>query len=123
MLGHIIEHEQNRNRGFMLHFCDEGCIIPNIKGLNRCPKGHKGFHERFFPLFATLTSDPIMYSNNSNPRYLNEGLVRVAYNVKKGNVLEYELRRIKNNNEQNFNAIGLLNWSPMYLPIPSENIY
>ena len=123
LLGQIVEHEQNNSRGFTLHFCDEGCIIPNIKGLNHCPKGHTGFHERFFPLFARLTSDPISYSNNSNPKYLNEGLVRVAFNVKKGNVLEYELRRVEDKHVQNFNAIGLLNWSPIYLPIPSENIY
>jgi 3-hydroxy-3-methylglutaryl CoA synthase len=123
LLGQIVEHEQNNNRGFTHHFCDEGCIIPNIKGLNHCPKGHTGFHERFFPLFATLTSDPIIYSNNTNPKYVNKGLVRVAFNVKKGNVLEYELRRVEDKTEQNFNAIGLLNWSPIYLPIPFENIY
>jgi len=121
VLGEIIEHEQNQNRGFTLHFCDEGCIIPNIKGLNHCPKGHSGFHTRFFPLFAVLKSDPIENPDENNLTFLQNGLVRIIGKVKQGTLLEYELRRIENKNEKNFNAIGLLNWSPMYIPI--QNVY
>ena len=122
-LGRIIEHEQNDDRGFTLYFCDEGCIIPNIKGLNHCPKGHSGYHERFFPLFAVLTSNLIAHNDNNDLGYLNKGLVRVANDVKKGNSLEYEIRRVENENETNINAIGLLNWSPIYITIPDKNIY
>ena len=89
LLGKISEHEQNNNRGFTLHFCDDGCIISNIKGLNRCPKGHSGYYERFFPLFAKLESEPMAHNNVNNLRYLSKGLVRVASNVSKGNSLEY----------------------------------
>jgi len=121
VLGEIIEHEQNQNRGFTLHFCDEGCIIPNIKGLNHCPKGHSGFHTRFFPLFAVLKSEPIENPDENNLTFLQNGLVRIVGKVKQGTLLEYELRRIENKNEKNFNAIGLLNWSPMYIPI--QNVY
>ena len=123
LLGRIIEHEQNNNRGFTLHLCDEGCIIPNIKGLNHCPKGHTGYHERFFPLFAKLTSEPVAHNNNNNLRYLNKGLVRVASNVSKGNSLEYEIRRVETENEENFNAIGLLNWTPFYINLPNHHVY
>ena len=122
-LGRVIEHKQNDDRGFTLYFCDEGCIIPNIKGLNHCPKGHSGYHERFFPLFAVLTSNPIAHNDYYDLGYLNKGLVRVANDVKKGNSLEYEIRRVENENETNMNAIGLLNWSPIYIPIPDKNIY
>jgi len=119
-LGHIIEHEQNNKRGFTLHFCDEGCLIPNIKGLDHCPKGHSGYNKRFFPLFARLESDPITqpYSNNLN--YLNEGLVRIANNARKGCSLEYEIRRVEKEDEQDINAKGLLNWSPIYITIPEK---
>ncbi|MFX1302884.1 MAG: hydroxymethylglutaryl-CoA synthase family protein [Promethearchaeota archaeon] len=120
LLGRIIEHEQNNNRGFTLHFCDEGCLLPNIKGLNNCPKGHSGYHKRFFPLFAKLNSDPIVHTDNNDLKYLKEGLVRVASNVKKGASLEYEIRRVENEKEENFNAKGLLNWSPIYIPIPEK---
>ena len=119
-LGRIVEHEQNNKRGFILHYCDEGCLIPNIKGLDSCPIGHSGYHKRFFPLFAKLKSDPIIQADISDLKYLNEGLVRVASTAKKDDSLEYEIRRVENENEQNINAKGLLNWSPIYLPIPEK---
>lgn len=117
LLGRIDKHKENEDRGFRLHFCDEGCLIPNIKGLNHCPKGHSGFHERFFPLFAILKSNPIIHQNIEDLSYLRKGFVRIGYNGKKGNTLEYEMRRVKYENEKNFNAIGLLNWSPIYIPV------
>jgi len=121
VLGKIVEHENNNNRGFTLHFCDEGCILPNIEGLNHCPKGHSGFHEKFFPLYAVLKSEPIVNPNENNLTYLYNGLVRIAGDVKPGSCLEYEIRRLENKEETNFNAIGLLNWSPMYYPV--QHIY
>ena len=124
MVGKITEHEQNNNRGFTLNFCDEGCIIPNIKGLDHCPKGHSGLHERFFPLFAVLSSDPMNYNNDHEDlSYLSKGLVRVAGHVSKGNALEYEIRRVETENEENVNAKGLLNWAPIYIPIPAHHVY
>ena len=120
-LGKIMAHDKNHDRGFTLHFCDEGCIIPNIPGLNRCPKGHSGFHKRFFPLFAILKTDPIPNPDERNLRYLSNGLVRIIGNVDKGATLEYEIRRIENKDETNFNAIGLLNWSPLYIPV--QHVY
>ncbi|MFO7796978.1 MAG: hydroxymethylglutaryl-CoA synthase family protein [Promethearchaeati archaeon] len=112
-VGKIIEHELNDNRGFYLRFCDEGCIIPNIEGLNYCPQGHSGFHERFFPLYAKLDSDPIK-TNNFDFSYLNKGLVRIGDNVAKDNTLEYEIRRVSMKDEE-LSAKGLLNWSPKYV--------
>jgi len=123
LVGQIREHEQNNDRGFTLHFCDEGCIIPNIKGLDHCPKGHSGYHQRFFPLFAKLESEPTVYSNGSGLGYLKKGLVRVAGNVRKGNSLEYEIRRVETENEQNVNAKGLLNWTPIYINLPNHHVY
>ncbi len=122
-LGRIVEHEENKKRGFNLHFCDEGCMIPNFEGLNHCPKGHSGSHERFFPLFAILDSEPIVSINDNDLSFLSKGLVRIAGKVKKGTSLEYEIRRMEEDkNERNYNAIGLLNWTPTYVG-PVFNIY
>jgi len=119
VLGKIVAHEDNDNRGFVLHFCDEGCIIPNFKGLNYCPKGHTGFHTRFFPLYAVLESDDLIHTTQFDTRVLKEGLVRVAHNINKHNILEYEMRRVGPKDETNpsYTAIGLLNWVPMYIPV------
>ncbi|MBY9007256.1 MAG: hydroxymethylglutaryl-CoA synthase family protein [Candidatus Lokiarchaeota archaeon] len=113
IIAKVEEHELNDHRGFYLRFCDEGCIIPNVKGLNYCPKGHKGFHERFFPLYAKLISEPI-YANSFDYSFLNQGLVRVANNVSKNNILEYEIRRIEMEDEASSQR-GYLNWAPMYI--------
>ena len=123
LVGKVAEHELNNKRGFTLYFCDEGCIIPNIKGLNYCPKGHSGYHKRFFPLFAILTTEPIVHNELNDLTYLSKGYVRVAGHVNKGNSLEYEIRRVENEYEENINAKGLLNWSPFYIPIPVHHIY
>jgi 3-hydroxy-3-methylglutaryl CoA synthase len=123
ILGRITEHEKNKSRGFTLHFCDEGCIIPNIRGLDRCPQGHSGYHERFFPLFAVLESEPVVNKDLHDLSYLSKGYVRVADNAEKGKPLEYEIRRIENGAEAEANCKvkGLLNWSPLY--VPTSNIY
>ncbi|MFX1411659.1 MAG: hydroxymethylglutaryl-CoA synthase family protein [Promethearchaeota archaeon] len=123
LLGRIAEHEKNKSRGFTLYFCDEGCIIPNIEGLDHCPKGHSGLHKRFFPLFAVLMSEPVAHNDFNDLSYLNEGYVRVAGHVSKGNSLEYEIRRFEKEYEENLNAKGLLNWVPIYIPIPVHHIY
>jgi len=121
VLGKIVEHKNNNHRGFTLHFCDEGCIIPNIVGLNHCPKGHSGFHKKFFPLYAVLRSEPIVNPDENKLSFLYNGLVRIAGEVKEGTLLEYEIRRNENKHETNVNAIGLLNWTPIYYPV--QNIY
>ena len=51
-----------------------------------------------------------------------EDLVRVANNARKGDSLEYEIRRYENKNEQNINAKGLLNWIPVYITIPEDHL-
>lgn len=119
VLGKIVAHDENDNRGFVLHFCDEGCIIPNFKGLNYCPKGHSGFHTRFFPLYAVLESDNLIHVPSFDTRVLKDGLVRVAHNISTHNILEYEMRRVGPTDEKNpsYTAIGLLNWVPMYIPV------
>jgi hydroxymethylglutaryl-CoA synthase len=113
VVGKILPHELNDNRGFTLHFCDEGCIIPDIDGLDHCPQGHSGFHERFFPLYAKLASEPI-HLKSYDLSYLNKGMVRVETNVHKRETLEYNIRRVKLGDDD-LAEKGLLNWSPYYM--------
>ncbi len=119
-LAKIREHEKNNNRGFKLHFCDKGCLIPSFKGLNYCPKGHPGFHEKFFPLYAILESEPKI-TELKDLSFINDNLVRVAPNAKKGCILEYEMRRINFKDGEISEVVGLIQYAPMYLPV--ENIY
>lgn len=116
----IKPHEYNNDRGFLYHFCDKGCLIPDIRGLDYCPKGHSGFHERFFPLFATLESKPKM-TNAKDFSFLKQDMVCVNPHSTPGNALEYDLRRIKANSHEITDVSGLFNWVPTY--IPAYNIY
>ncbi|MHA1150597.1 MAG: hydroxymethylglutaryl-CoA synthase family protein [Promethearchaeota archaeon] len=115
-VGKIYPHKDNNNRGFVYHICDKGCIIPNIRGLDHCPKGHSGFHEHFFPLYATLETTPKLF-NAKDLSFLNDNLVQVDPMSKKGNSLEYHIRRVHFNNFEMFEASGLLDWAPLYIPI------
>ncbi len=116
-LGYIEEHSDNEHRGIELHFCDNGCLIPNISGLNHCPHGHPGFHKMFYPLYAVLISDPEEILDVDDKRFVNNGLVRILGNPQKGALLEYNMRRIQTNVEESAFVQGLLNWAPTYVPI------
>jgi len=115
VFGRIIEHEKNNGRGFTLHFCDKGCQIPAFKGLDYCPKGHQGFHEKFFPLYAVLESYPITTLKPHFEIY-RDGFIRITPNSKKGDIMEYEIRRIDIKEEKGCEVEGLLNWIPTYSP-------
>ena len=115
-LGHIEEYKKNKAKGFTLHFCNEGCIIPHIEGLNYCPKGHSGFYTKFFPLFAVLISEPIE-RNGNDLSFLKEDLVRIQGYPKRGNLLECEIRRVESTLEDQSVSNGLLNWTPTYIPL------
>lgn len=115
-LGHIEEYKKNKAKGFTLHFCNEGCLIPHIEGLNYCPKGHSGFYTKFFPLFAVLISEPID-RNGNDLSFLKEDLVRIQGYPKRGNLLECEMRRVESTLEDQSVSNGLLNWTPTYIPL------
>jgi 3-hydroxy-3-methylglutaryl CoA synthase len=115
-LGRIKPHEKNNNRGFVINFCDEGCIIPPIKGLNYCPKGHSGFHRKYFPLLAQLISDPIATKIN-DLGFLKKDLVRIMGHPEKANLLEYDLRRVEIPESDQYEVKGLISWTPTYIPV------
>jgi len=118
--GYIIEHEKNNGRGFTLHFCDKGCLIPAFEGLDYCPKGHQGYHKKFFPLYAILKSDPI---KKIKPESIlsEEGLIRITPDSKKETIMEFNIRRVDSILDKQCEVKGLLNWTPVY--IPTNNIF
>ncbi|MCF2140893.1 MAG: hypothetical protein K9W44_12625 [Candidatus Lokiarchaeota archaeon] len=114
-IGKIEKYSPDDDRGIVLHYCDEGCLIPNIPGLNKCPQGHSGYHTVFYPLYAKLISDPIEEPPSHNYNFINHGKVRIIGNPPKGSKLEYNMRRVKAP-EGNSSVKGLLNWIPTYMP-------
>ncbi|MHA1232547.1 MAG: hydroxymethylglutaryl-CoA synthase, partial [Candidatus Helarchaeota archaeon] len=120
LVGKITEHKYNNKRGFTHTFCDYGCLIPPIKGLNYCPKGHSGFHKRFFPLLAELVSDPIEIEA-TDLSFLTKDLVRLQGNPQKGSLLEYELRRVELPEKDDVPVKGMIYWTPTYIPVNSQS--
>jgi 3-hydroxy-3-methylglutaryl CoA synthase len=115
-LGTITPHENNNERGIELHFCNEGCLIPNIDGLNHCPKGHDGNIKKFFPLYAVLNSK-LIETSYEDISFISNGNVKIIGNPKIHSKLEFDLRRVKNYQNSCDLGDGLLNWSPFYIPI------
>lgn len=115
-IGRIEKYSPDDNRGIYLHFCDEGCLIPNIPGLNQCPQGHSGYHEVFYPLYAKLVSDLVEEPPKRNYTFINHGQVRILGKPEKGAKLEYNMRRVSAPMDQ-VSARGLLNWIPTYQPV------
>jgi len=118
-IGKIKKYKDNNNRGFYLNFCDKGCIIPSIKGLNYCPKGHSGFYRKFFPLIAELVSEPIEIDAN-DLSFIKEDMVRILGHPKIGDLLEFDLRRVKVPESENSEVKGLILWTPTYIPIDKQ---
>ncbi|MHA1775755.1 MAG: hydroxymethylglutaryl-CoA synthase family protein [Promethearchaeota archaeon] len=114
-IGRIEKYSADDNRGIYLHFCDEGCLIPNISGLNQCPQGHPGNHRVFYPLYAKLVSDLVEEPQKRNYTFINHGQVRIIGKPQKGAKLEYNMRRVSAPMDQ-ISAKGLLNWIPTYQP-------
>ncbi|TXT67422.1 MAG: putative hydroxymethylglutaryl-CoA synthase [Promethearchaeota archaeon] len=114
--GKIEEYYTNNTtiQGVTLSFCEKGCVISPIEGVNECPLGHEGQFTIFFPFFAKLIS-PLRRMNHQNEMELfTMGYVQINQNVEKGTLLEFDLRRKTLFNPQDYNANGLLNWIPSY---------
>jgi len=101
-----------KHHGFTLRYCDEGCLLSPIQGIDYCPKGHRGNNPLYFPSFATLKSI-IKPFDHKDLKPLKEGLVLLAGKPEIGSIVEIELRRTPTN-EEGSEVRGLLNWIPVY---------
>ncbi len=114
-LGTIEKIDSTDTRGLTMHFCDEGCLIPDIPGLNNCPQGHSGFHTAFYPLYGRLVSDPVELPPSSDFTFINHGQVRILGKPEKNSLLEFNMRRVEI--PATTKVKGLLNWIPTYTSI------
>ena len=115
-LGAIVPHKDNDNRNIELHFCDKGCLIPNVKDLNYCPQGHSGFIKKKYPLHAVLKSE-LSETSFNDLGFLKNGFVKIIGRPKSGEELEFDMRRVKIITENSSPGSALLNWAPFYVPI------
>jgi 3-hydroxy-3-methylglutaryl CoA synthase len=99
--------------GYKLAYCDEGCLLSPIHGIDYCPKGHSGRNLINFPTNAILECiDKPFDLRDLSP--IKNGYVLIAGNPKIGANLEFELRRTSSVENKNSEARGLLNWIPIY---------
>jgi len=105
-------HSVDSKSGYTLRYCDEGCLLSPIQGIDYCPKGHNGMNVLFFPSHAEVDSiiKPFRPKDFSP---LKKGYVLILGNPPIGTKLGFELRRTKVN-EETSEAPGLLNWIPIY---------
>ncbi len=106
-----IESLDNRS-SYTLRYCDEGCLLSPIQGIDYCPKGHTGMNTISFPSSARIKSivKPFIPKDFSP---LKAGLVLLIGKLQIGSIVQFELRRTQVN-EEDSEAQGLLNWIPIY---------
>jgi hypothetical protein len=98
--------------GYTLKYCDQGCLLSPIQGIDYCPKGHNGVNSLFFPNHAKVEAiNKPFHPKDFSP--LKEGYVLMLGNFPIGSKIGFELRRTLVN-EDDSEAPGLLNWIPIY---------
>ncbi len=105
-------HEKQKF-GFNLRYCNEGCNLTLLNGLNNCPKGHNGNKLIFFPILGKANIKKKFIEGDISPLF--DGYVLMYNNPDHNstNLVEFEMRRWKNTKESNPKH-GLLNWIPIY---------
>lgn len=102
----------NSQKGYTLRYCDEGCLLSPMQGIDYCPKGHKGMNSLNFPLYATVVSIQKPFTpDDFSP--LKKGYVLIIGSPSVGSKIGLELRRVQVD-EKDSEAPGLLNWVPIY---------
>jgi len=99
--------------GYSLAYCDEGCLLSPIQGIDYCPKGHTGRNLLCFPNSAKLESI-LKPFDNQDLSPLKNGYVLMSGVPGIGAKLEFELRRTYSAEGEESETRGLLNWIPIY---------
>jgi 3-hydroxy-3-methylglutaryl CoA synthase len=107
--------ESNENIVIEMTVCDEGCIISKLDGFNYCPGGSTRSYKKKYPMYAIVKSDPVKVIDEKD--MLSESLVRVSFDVKKGQIVEYNLLRAGKAETESCALNGFINWKPTYKPI------
>ncbi|MFX0025584.1 MAG: hydroxymethylglutaryl-CoA synthase family protein [Candidatus Hermodarchaeota archaeon] len=107
--------ESNENIIIEMTVCDEGCIISKLDGFNYCPGGSTASYKKNYPMYAIVKSDPVEVIDQKD--ILTQSIVRVTSDVKKGQIVEYNLLRAGKVETKNCALNGFINWKPTYKPI------
>jgi 3-hydroxy-3-methylglutaryl CoA synthase len=102
-----------KHSGYTLTYCNEGCLLSPIQGIDYCPKGHRGRNTITFSDNVALIS---LYKPFDHQDFtpLRKGYVLVMGKPEKGTNLHFELRRMETKEDEDIEARGLLNWVPIY---------
>ncbi|TXT67417.1 MAG: putative hydroxymethylglutaryl-CoA synthase [Promethearchaeota archaeon] len=111
----IEPHPSVENHIITLNICDGGCLASKMNGLEFCPKGKHEMYTRNLPLYAVVKEVPL--ENIEREDVFSSTIVRVSEEVKKGNVVEYNLLRAGKNESMSCVQSGYINWIPTYKPI------
>lgn len=125
----VPEYESSRQNGFIEEF-NSGIIIPQgeegIKmnfckecagvlsyntSMKKCPRGHGGIVQRFFPKTAVLKSNSLKQINPLQGFVENENLVPLFGNPEEGQKLQLQFMLLREDKEDK-----LKHWGPVYVP-------
>jgi len=112
----IEPHPSNENFFIKMNICEGGCLISKLQGLDFCPDGKNKTYVKNLPMYAVVSSDPVEKIDDDDK--LNESIVKVFPNTKKGQLVEYTLLRAGKNDSLVCVQSGYINWVPTYKQVP-----
>jgi 3-hydroxy-3-methylglutaryl CoA synthase len=112
----IEPHPSNANFFIKMNICEGGCLVSKLDGLDYCPDGKNKTYVKNLPMYAVVSSDPI--ENVEDDDLLDESIVKVFPNTKKGALVEYTLLRAGKNDSLACSQSGYINWIPTYKQVP-----
>jgi hydroxymethylglutaryl-CoA synthase len=112
----IEPHPSNKNFFIKMNICEGGCLVSKLDGLDYCPDGKNKTYVKNLPMYAVVSSDPVdtIYEDD----LINEAIVKVFPNTKKGQLIEYTLLRAGKNDALACSQSGYINWVPTYKKVP-----
>lgn len=106
---------------FHLNYCDQGCLLSPMVGMDHCPEGHAGNHSLIFPLHAKVVSNLIPITNWDFTNIL-KGMNIISGCIQINELIELDLKRaILGNPKTSKN--GLIHWIPVYTACENSPLF
>ncbi|MBD3215607.1 MAG: hypothetical protein GF311_23555 [Candidatus Lokiarchaeota archaeon] len=112
----IEPHPSNENFFIKMNICEGGCLVSKLDGLDYCPDGKNKTYVKNLPMYAVVSSDPVETIDEDD--LIDETIVKVFPNTKKGQLIEYTLLRAGKNDALACSQSGYINWVPTYKQVP-----
>jgi len=88
--------------------CERGCVLPIQEEIRRCPQGHAGVHEHFYPMAGIVEKIDEMDVEITDHVCVDS--VFLIGDIKAGNRVELAVRRLKVDSDS-----GLIHWYPCFV--------